>query len=112
MGIPDRVILEGRSMGGCIATHLAEQENAGKLYDGVLAIGAALLAEDLDPAVVASLPWTHQPNIPVLYLTNESETYASYCFFFFVFLFVFSFHDKFSSVLHLFLQRSHPSLYR
>ena len=72
VGIADQFILEGRSMGGCICTHLAEVENISKLYDGVLAIGAALITTDPEP--IPALPFTHQPEIPILFLINESET--------------------------------------
>jgi pimeloyl-ACP methyl ester carboxylesterase len=71
VGIPDQVIIEGRSMGGCICTHIAELENASKLYDGVLAIGAALLTTDPEGP---EYPFTHCPEIPIIYLTNLSET--------------------------------------
>jgi hypothetical protein len=53
IGVPDHTILEGRSMGGCICTHLSEQANAARLFDGVLAIGAALLAKDDDFPIVS-----------------------------------------------------------
>jgi len=67
VGTPLLTLLEGRSMGGCIATHVAEKY--GHLYDGVVAIGAALIAKDPQNP----LEFQHTPEIPVLYLTNQSE---------------------------------------
>jgi len=69
-GIPYMTILEGRSMGGAIVTHIAELENVSSLYQGVLAIGAALYAKD----PVNPLSFAHSPQIPILYLTNVTET--------------------------------------
>jgi pimeloyl-ACP methyl ester carboxylesterase len=61
------VILEGQSMGGAIVTHLAERHP--DLFNGAIAIGAALQSEDQeDPIRLAQ-----DPKIPVLFLTNRSE---------------------------------------
>jgi len=61
------VILEGRSMGGAIVTHLAGSRP--DLFNGAIAIGAALQVEDpVDP-----LPPAAKPKIPIIFLTNRSE---------------------------------------
>lgn len=76
-------ILEGRSMGGAVAVLAAEgKHGALGLFDGVVAIGAALLhavETDGEPCV-----FTHRPTVPLLFLTNQSELgsieqYASRC---------------------------------
>ncbi|KAJ5066056.1 monoacylglycerol lipase [Anaeramoeba ignava] len=60
-------VIEGRSMGGCIATHIAEMYP--DLYQGCVAIGAALLAkDDSNP-----LEFEYNPKIPLIFLTNQSE---------------------------------------
>ena len=65
-------ILEGRSMGGAIAVLAAEGNHGAQgLFDGVIAIGAALLhavETDGEPCV-----FTHRPTVPLLFLTNQSE---------------------------------------
>jgi len=66
-GEPRRVFLEGDSMGGAIVTLIAEQP-AGR-YQGAIAIGAALGIREGD----APLVFTHQPCLPVVFLTNQSE---------------------------------------
>ena len=66
-GTPTRVILEGESMGGLIVTLMAEREPG--LYAGAIAIGAALSAKESDMTLGLSL----QPQIPLLFLTNQSE---------------------------------------
>lgn len=66
-GQPERVIVEGDSMGGTIATLLAER--GGSLYDGLIAIGAAL---DLREAK-GSPGVTLRPQLPLLLLANRSE---------------------------------------
>ena len=73
-GIPDRVLLEGDSMGGFIATLIAERETrlneAGHpLYSGAVAVGAALDIREPTSRLGLSL----QPKIPLLFLTNQSE---------------------------------------
>jgi hypothetical protein len=65
-------VLEGRSMGGAIAVLAAEGNHGAQgLFDGVIAIGAALLhavETDGEPCV-----FTHRPTVPLLFLTNQSE---------------------------------------
>lgn len=71
-GRPEISLLEGRSMGGAVATLAAEgQLGSDGIFDGVVAIGAALLhgvTTDGPPVV-----FTHRPLVPLLYLTNQSE---------------------------------------
>ena len=66
-GAPERVLLEGESMGGLIVTLLAER--GGHPYAGAIAIGAALEIEENG----AIIPLTRQPKIPLLFLTNQNE---------------------------------------
>ena len=73
-GNPDRVLLEGESMGGLIVTLMAEREPdivaaTPRLYDGAVAIGAALELRENNMTVGLTL----QPKIPLLFLTNQSE---------------------------------------
>lgn len=73
-GEPERVLLEGESMGGLIVTLIAEREpelNAlGRpRYAGAVAIGAALGVKEPNSTLGLSM----QPKIPLLFLTNESE---------------------------------------
>jgi pimeloyl-ACP methyl ester carboxylesterase len=69
-GSPDRVLLEGESMGGLIGTLIAERDPADpRLYDGVIAIGAALDVKENGATPGLGL----QPRIPLLFLTNQSE---------------------------------------
>lgn len=69
-GAPDRVLLEGESMGGLIVTLIAERAaEEPRLYAGAVAIGAALQVRD--PTV--NLGLTLQPKIPLLFLANQSE---------------------------------------
>lgn len=69
-GTPKRVLLEGESMGGLIVTLIAEREPlAPPLYDGAIAIGAALDVREPNAAIGVTL----QPRIPLLFLTNQSE---------------------------------------
>jgi len=63
-------ILEGRSMGGAIATYLSELH--GEWYDGAVCIGAALRVDQKnEPLPHLNLKFT--PKFPILYLTNMSE---------------------------------------
>ena len=76
-GAPDRVLLEGESMGGLIATLIAEREpepdaTARPKYAGAIAIGAALSVQEPGATVGVSL----QPRIPLLFLANQSELNA------------------------------------
>jgi pimeloyl-ACP methyl ester carboxylesterase len=61
------VIIEGQSMGGAIVIHQAERRP--DLFNGALAIGAALQAKDPEDP----LPLTHEPKLPILFLSNRSE---------------------------------------
>jgi pimeloyl-ACP methyl ester carboxylesterase len=65
-GTPARVFLIGWSMGGAVATMIAESD--GRSYAGVLAIGADLECRDQkDPYEL-----THSPLIPILFLSNRN----------------------------------------
>lgn len=66
-GEPDRVLLEGESMGGLIVTLIAEREPG--RYQGAVGIGAALQVREGRSVVGLSL----QPKIPLIFLTNQSE---------------------------------------
>jgi hypothetical protein len=68
-GEPDVVVLEGRSMGGAIVTYLSELFP--ELYNGAVAIGAALYVDQREEEQVLSFEYT--PRFPILYLTNVSE---------------------------------------
>jgi pimeloyl-ACP methyl ester carboxylesterase len=69
-GEPARIVVEGESMGGLIATLLAERRPIGApRYHGAIAIGAAL--DVREPG--AAIELTHRPQIPLLFLTNQSE---------------------------------------
>lgn len=69
-GTPERVILEGESMGGFIVTLMAERDLATPpLYHGAIAVGAAL---DLKEAN-SFLGLNFRPHIPLLFLSNQSE---------------------------------------
>ncbi len=69
-GAPDRVLLEGESMGGLIVTLIAERERASPpLYHGAVAIGAALSLQENGSSVGVSL----NPHMPLIFLTNQSE---------------------------------------
>lgn len=69
-GSPKRVLVEGDSMGGLIATLIAEREpHDPPLYDGAVALGAALSLREPN----ATLGLTLQPRIPLIFLTNQSE---------------------------------------
>lgn len=70
----DRVLVEGESMGGLIATLIAEREpdvtiNVRPRYAGAIAIGAALDVREPNGTLGLSL----QPRLPLLFLTNQSE---------------------------------------
>lgn len=70
-GVPERVLLEGESMGGLIVTLLAERPGERPpLYAGAVAIGAALQVRD--PASPETMP-NFRPQVPLLFLTNQSE---------------------------------------
>ena len=61
-GRPEKIYLHGESMGGSISLKIAEKFN--KDYDGALCV---------DPAIREKLNFTHQPMIPVLFLSNQNE---------------------------------------
>lgn len=67
VGIPVWCFLDGRSMGGAISTRIAERHNVKRLFNGVLAIGAALMVKEEGSDLC------YRPTIPILYLTNTSE---------------------------------------
>ncbi|MEI6466746.1 MAG: SAM hydroxide adenosyltransferase [Verrucomicrobiota bacterium] len=70
-GVPERVLLEGESMGGLIVTLLAERPGEKPPpYAGVVAIGAALNAQE--PGSINTYP-NQRPLIPLIFLTNQSE---------------------------------------
>ncbi len=66
-GKAENVYLKGASMGGMIVTMMAEQTD--NQYKGALAIGAALTIQEEGKEIKL----THAPQIPILYLTNQSE---------------------------------------
>jgi pimeloyl-ACP methyl ester carboxylesterase len=73
-GPPDRVLVEGESMGGLIATLIAERDLdldqfSRPLYAGAVAIGAALTLQENGAAIGTTL----LPRVPLLFLTNQSE---------------------------------------
>lgn len=73
-GEPERVLVEGESMGGFIATLIAERtpdynDRGLPAYTGVVAIGAALSVREPNSTLGLSL----RPKIPLLFLTNQSE---------------------------------------
>jgi acetyl esterase/lipase len=73
-GTPDRVLVAGESMGGLIATLIAERaprldESGRPDYAGAIAIGAALQLREPVSSIALSL----EPKIPLLFLANQSE---------------------------------------
>jgi pimeloyl-ACP methyl ester carboxylesterase len=66
-GVPTRVIVEGDSLGGLIATLIAEREPA--LYDGAVAIDPTLYIKDPKALVGISL----LPRIPLLFVSTARE---------------------------------------
>jgi pimeloyl-ACP methyl ester carboxylesterase len=66
-GEPRRVLLEGDAMGGTIVTLIAEQF-AGH-YQGAVAVDALLQAREKKDFI----PFNLQPQIPLVFLTNQSE---------------------------------------
>jgi len=56
-------------MGGAISTFMAERDTAP--FDGIYAIGAALLVEE----PVNPMKFTYKPKRPLLYLTNTDEVH-------------------------------------
>ena len=69
-GEPKRVIVEGDSMGGLIATIIAEQPpGESPTYHGCVAVGAALNVRD--PNSTAGIDFGTK--LPLIFLTNRSE---------------------------------------
>ena len=68
-GAPERVLLEGDSMGGLIVTLMAERPTAPRSYDGAVATGAALDLREPNSNLGLSL----RPQIPLIFLSNQSE---------------------------------------
>jgi len=66
-GAPERVILEGDSMGGLIVTLIAESGDPH--YSGAVAVGAALSVREPGKPFTLS----GRPRLPLLFLTNRSE---------------------------------------
>jgi len=72
-GAPKRVIVEGDSMGGLLATIIAERPPGEiPLYHGCIAVGAALGTRE--PGGTLSLNFGTQ--LPLIFLTNRSELTA------------------------------------
>jgi len=69
-GEPRRVIVEGQSMGGLIATLLAERDRGP--YAGVVAIGPALDLREPSSALGVNL----RPQLPIIFLSNQTELEA------------------------------------
>ncbi len=72
---PLNAYIIGASMGGKIALRIAEEER--HQFDGILAIGAALLCEDNDISMCEDKSnldkLKFQPNIPILFYSNINE---------------------------------------
>jgi len=66
-GEPERVVIEGDSSGGLIATIISEREKG--LYDGAIAFDATLYIKEANSQVGLSL----QPRIPLLFVATERE---------------------------------------
>ncbi len=66
-GAPERVLVQGSSMGGAIVTLIAETDPEG--YDGLLALGAALQVRDAEQPH----EWSYTPRLPLLFVSNQSE---------------------------------------
>src|SRR5580692_9286741 len=67
-GPPERVILEGESMGGLIVTIMAERDPG--LYDGAVVFDATLYVKEASMQVGLSL----LPRIPLIFLSTQRET--------------------------------------
>ncbi len=76
-GEPQRVLVEGDSMGGLLATLIAEREpdetDSPRQYDGVIAVDPALGLRENDSAIGLS----RRPAIPLVFVANQSELNAS-----------------------------------
>lgn len=69
-GEPERVILEGDSLGGLVVTIMAERDKGP--YDGAVVFDAALYSKESDMKVGLSL----LPRIPLLFVATEREVAA------------------------------------
>jgi hypothetical protein len=67
-GEPDRVILEGDSLGGLIVTLMAERDN-GPSYQGAVAFDPTLYIKDAN----STLGLTLLPRIPLLFVATQGE---------------------------------------
>lgn len=54
-------------MGGCVSVNVSERLDCP--YDGVMALGAALLATDSE----SPIHFSHAPQKPLLFITNSDE---------------------------------------
>jgi pimeloyl-ACP methyl ester carboxylesterase len=70
-GTPERVILEGDSLGGLVVTIMAERDKGA--YDGAVAFDATLYVKDNKSLVGLSL----LPTIPLLFVATEREAKQS-----------------------------------
>ena len=73
-GEPNRVLVEGDSMGGLIATLLAEREpddmqGSSRQYDGAIAVDPSLGLIENNGTIGLS----RRPNIPLIFVANQSE---------------------------------------
>jgi pimeloyl-ACP methyl ester carboxylesterase len=66
-GPPERVILEGESVGGLIVTLMAERD--AELYDGAIGFDATLYVKEVNGTIGLSL----LPRIPLIFLATERE---------------------------------------
>jgi pimeloyl-ACP methyl ester carboxylesterase len=66
-GDPERVVIEGDSSGGLIATIIAERDKG--LYDGAVAFDATLYIKETNSQVGLTL----QPRIPLLFVATQRE---------------------------------------
>jgi len=69
-GKPKLSLLQGSSMGGLIATLVAESPK--KRYQGVLSMGAALTLESAEEPFKLN----YRPKVPILFLANQTEYQA------------------------------------
>ncbi len=77
-GEPSRVLVEGDSMGGLIATLLAEREpeemkGSSRQYDGAIAVdpGLGLIENN------GTIGLSRRPNVPLIFVANQSELTGS-----------------------------------
>jgi pimeloyl-ACP methyl ester carboxylesterase len=71
------VLVEGHSMGGLIALHLAEEAEEDTLVSGVLVVGSSVVMEESRLRAFggkpADLDYTFEPIRPVLFVSNFNE---------------------------------------